>query len=771
MTAPRRRPRPKQPAARRRGLRTVSIILLFFLGAGLLALLTVRGWGEEGGPADASRSFLYGSLGFLSFLIPVLLLLCSVRLLRPNALPGAFLFLHGLSVNLFFLSTLTDIVGRRINPALAGRPGGQLAGRAVDVLTGWMGPVLAYLVLLLGFLLSLIVFTGWDLAGDLASVPVRIPRIPPRRIRPAGQPSFVPEPVDPRTTAGSGNSWSRRRSEGPPPDVPFFVSGGVSEGAGAAVRTAAPPVEDPLDQAPRRGGDALGQLREQEPAPDQDVIPEARETVHAQHAVRPAPPGKLPPETVLLSPPATSRSGVSEAELRERADLLVRKLSEFGVACEVVDFKPGPVLTRFELRPGPGVRVNSIVGRTDDLALALKARRVRILAPIPGRDAVGIEVPNPVPDTVFLREILRTVSGEVLPVALGKRMEGDPIVADIADMPHLLIAGATGQGKSVCLQSIICTLLMKKRPDEVRLALIDPKKGAELRVYDDLPHLWAPVVCDAREARLLLENLVNEMETRYTKLSRNGVRSIGEYNREIAPGLESGPMPYVVLVIDELADLMATSASEIEQPIVRLAQMARAVGIHLVVATQRPSVDVITGIIKANFPSRIAFMVSSKTDSRTILDMNGAEMLLGRGDMLYLPSASPEPLRIQGSLVTGREIRQIVNEWRMQDIPCDFRFDPSILAQGNIQTPADIDSDDALLLRAREIVIRYQIGSQSLLQRKLKVGFSRAGRLMDVLEEQGIVGPSRDGRARDVLMTREEAGLVRPIDTPSEDDA
>ncbi len=767
MTAPRRRPRSKQPAVRRRGLRTVSIILLFFLGVGLLALLTVRGWGEEGGPADASRSFLYGSLGFLGFLIPVLLLLCSVRLLRPNALPGAFLFLHGLSVNLFFLSALTDIVGRRINPALAGRPGGLLAGRAVDVLTGWMGPVLAYLVLLLGFLLSLIVFTGWDLAGDLASVPVRIPRIPPRRIRPAGQPSFVPEPVDPGTRAGSGNSWSRRRSEGPPPEVPFFISGGVSEGAGAALNTPVPPVEDPGEVAPRAGGDALLKTPEHEP-----VTEVAGEPAVADHTgVRPAPPGKLPPETILLSPPATSRSGVSEAELRDRADVLVRKLSEFGVACEIVDFKPGPVLTRFELRPGPGVKVNSIVGRTDDLALALKARRVRILAPIPGRDAVGIEVPNPVPDTVFLREVLRTVSGEVLPVALGKRMEGDPIVADIADMPHLLVAGATGQGKSVCLHSIICTLLMKKRPDEVRLGLIDPKKGAELSIYGDLPHLWAPVVCDAREARLLLENLVNEMETRYTKLSRNGVRSIGEYNREIAPGLESGPMPYVVLVIDELADLMATSANEIEQPIVRLAQMARAVGIHLVVATQRPSVDVITGIIKANFPSRIAFMVSSKTDSRTILDMNGAEMLLGRGDMLYLPSASPEPLRIQGSLVTGREIRQIVNEWRQQDIQCGYSFDPSILAQGNIQAPADLDSDDALLQRAREIVIRYQIGSTSLLQRKLRVGFSRAGRLMDVLEEQGIVGPSKDGRARDVLMTREAAGLVRPVDTPSEDDA
>ncbi len=764
----RRRPGSKRVQPRRRGLRAVSVVVLFFAGAGLLILLAVPGLGAGGGAAGAVRSFIYRILGFLGFLPPLALLLCSARLLRPGILPGAFQFLHGLSVNLLFLSALTDMVGRRINPVLAWKPGGALAGRAVDVLAGWAGPVFAYLILLMGFVLSLMVFTGWDIAGDLASVPVRIPRVNTGRRGPDEQ-GRVPLPA----VTESGNTWSRVKESGPPPEVPGFLPATAVKEAFARPGGEEPPDEDPpvrhtVASRQHAAAEEPGEHVE-EPVPS-DPAAVGHPGSGPVEEGRPAPPGVLPPETVLMSPSSTSKSGVSEAELRERAGLLVRKLSEFGVACEIVDYRPGPVLTRFELRPGPGVKVNSIVGRTDDLALALKASRIRILAPIPGRDAVGIEVPNPVPEAVFLREILRSVSGEALPVALGRRMEGEPIVVDIAEMPHLLVAGATGQGKSVCLHTIICTLLMKKRPDEVRLALIDPKRGAEFRNYEDLPHLWSPVITNAREAKLLLEDLVNTMENRYVRLSQNGVRSIAEYNREMAAKPDStGPMPYIVLIIDELADFMVTSASEIEQPIVRLAQMARAVGIHLVLATQRPSVDVITGIIKANFPSRIAFMVSSKTDSRTILDMNGAEALLGKGDMLFLHSSSPEPLRVQGSLVTTKEIRQIVNDWRQQDLQYQFAFDPAVLSGGNNPDPVGLDADDPLIQKARELVIRYQIGSTSLLQRKLRLGFSRAGRIMDELEERGVVGPSRDGRARKVLVTREEAGLVAPVDTPEED--
>lgn len=723
------------------------MILLFFTGAGLLALLAFP---AGAGAAARAREAIYGATGFLSFLVPVLLLVSSARLLRPSALPGAFGMLHGLSVNLFFLSALTDIVGRRFNPALAHTPGGLLAGRAVDHLTALAGPLLAYLVLLLGFVLSLAVFTGWDIAGDLAGLSAGLPR----RSRTA-----TPRACAPPEPAQGANLWARTSADGQPPALPGFLedAGGFSPLRGGAVEEERREPQERHPLADSHEEVAAGPVRR----PRVDG-PAARADGPAARAVHP---GILPPDSILMAQPATVKSGVTEAELRERSEILVRKLAEFGVVCEIVDCRPGPVLTRFELRPGPGVKVNSIVGRSDDLALALKARRIRILAPIPGRDAVGIEVPNPSPETVFLRDVLRSVRNEVLPVALGRRMEGEPCVADIADMPHLLVAGATGTGKSVCLHAIICTLLMTKRPDEVRLALIDPKKGTELAAYGDLPHLWAPVVCDSREARLLLEDLVREMEERYTRLARSAVRSISEYNRELDPADADGTMPYIVLIIDELADLMTTSASETEQPIARLAQMARAVGIHLVVATQRPSVDVITGVIKANFPSRIAFMVGSKTDSRTILDMNGAEMLLGRGDMLYLPATSPEPLRIQGSLVSGKETRDIVAHWRDQDLPGAYVFEPSSHSStGNMAAPGDLDSDDELLRKARDIVIRYQIGSQSLLQRKLRVGFARAGRLMDLLEERGVVGPTKEGRARDVLISREDAGMAGPGD-------
>lgn len=681
---------------------------------------------------------LYGHAGLLAFLPPLFMLAGAARLARRSALPGVFGILHGLAVNLFFLSILTDMVGRRLNPALEGVPGGMLASRAVDLATAWMGPLPAYLASLLGFLLSLAVFTGWDLAGDLASVPVRIP-VPRPRQGPAGAAREQPS-ASPRS---EGHGWGREREQGAPPLVPGFLSGVPDDARESEI-----PLRRHVEQA-------VEPVRRTPEPPAAAAEPRAVEEADGEET----PPGVLPPESLLVSTPASSRTGMTDAEIRSTSDLLVRKLAEFGVVCEMSAHTTGPVLTRFELRPGPGVKVNSIVGRTDDLALALKAKRIRILAPIPGRDAVGIEIPNPSPQTVHLLDVLGSVRGEILPAALGRRMEGDPFVTDIATMPHLLVAGATGTGKSICLHSILCTILMRKRPDEVRIALIDPKKGAEMSSYGDLPHLWAPVVCDAKQARLLLEDLVREMDDRYQRFSRCGARSIGEYNREMSRTGEGRPLPWVILIIDELADLMAVASSEIEQPIARLAQAARAAGIHLVVATQRPSVDVITGVIKANFPCRIAFMVGSKTDSRTILDMNGAEMLLGRGDMLFSASA-PEPVRIQGSLVTGREIRAVVDHWNSQDLPYSYVYDPESPVAGNNPAEEGLDSDDEVVRKAREIVIRYQLGSTSLLQRRLKVGYARAGRIMDVLEHQGVVGPVRAGKTREVLVSREEAGFI-----------
>jgi S-DNA-T family DNA segregation ATPase FtsK/SpoIIIE len=401
------------------------------------------------------------------------------------------------------------------------------------------------------------------------------------------------------------------------------------------------------------------------------------------------------------------------------------------------------------------VKINRILGLADDLALAMKAKRIRILAPIPGKGAVGIEIPNTDPEIVYLRDVLDTMGSEKkgLEVALGKDLEGKPFIIDLCMMPHILIAGATGSGKSVCIHSIITTILMRLSPFHVRLALIDPKM-LELSIYQEIPHLWAPVVVEAKQAHYLLEALTVEMENRYRRLTKAGVRSLSEFNDMITNESEDERMPFILTVIDELADLMMVSASEAEQPITRLAQMGRAVGIHLVLATQRPSVDVITGLIKANFPARIAFNVQSKTDSRTVLDMNGAEKLLGRGDMLFLPSSSPEPVRVHGSFVSTEETRGVVEYWRNQpELPFEFELPDG--EDRNIRKPGNIKLDDPLLEQAKQLVVKHQQGSVSLLQRRLRVGYSRAARLIDMLEQMGVVGPFQGSRARDVLIAPE----------------
>ena len=445
---------------------------------------------------------------------------------------------------------------------------------------------------------------------------------------------------------------------------------------------------------------------------------------------------------------------MTDETLDDLSSLLMEKLQDFGIDCNVSGSYPGPVITRFEVEPGPGIKVNKFVSLSDDLALALKARRIRILAPIPGKGAVGIEVPNPTPETVYLREVMDAITTEKLPIALGKMIEGKPYVADITTMPHLLIAGATGSGKSVCMHSIIASLLLTRTPSQVRLAMIDPKM-LELSIYEGIPHLWAPVVIETDKATGLLEALVSEMENRYKRLSRIGVRSIDEFNSRLTPESEDERLPYIVVFIDELADLMLTVSREIEPAISRLAHMARAVGIHMVLATQRPSVDVITGVIKANFPSRIAFNVQSKTDSRTILDMNGAEKLLGKGDMLYLPTTSPEPVRVHGSFISTEETRTIVEHLRDQpEVPFEFEFPDD--DSWNIGDPFVVKIDDPLFSKAKQVVVHTQQGSVSIIQRRLRVGYSRAASLIDMLEQAGIVGPFQGSKARAVLVTMEE---------------
>ena len=477
---------------------------------------------------------------------------------------------------------------------------------------------------------------------------------------------------------------------------------------------------------------------------------------------------ELPGIDLLHDIPAAA-SVTSDKDLLRLSRVLEEKLADFGIGGRVSEVQPGPVITTYEFEPAPGIKVSQVTSRVDDLAMALRAQAIRMVAPIPGKAAIGIEIPNESAQVVGLREIMASWSSSLsvgaLGLALGRTVSGDPFFADLTGMPHLLVAGATGSGKSVCINVLLCSLLLRHDPTEVKLLLIDPKM-LELNAYHDIPHLLHPVVTDPKEAYKALHWMTLEMERRYRELAKASVRNIVGYNNKVRSGelrdADSAepvePLPYVVVIVDELADLMIQVGREIETPIARLAQMARAVGIHLVLATQRPSVDVITGVIKANFPSRIAFQVSSRVDSRTILDCNGAETLLGRGDMLFLPGGRPAPIRVHGAFVSVEECERIAAHWRA------FGQDPGRLDLDGGRGGADLDAsgDDDLFMEARRLVVTSGVASVSYLQRRLKVGYSRAARIMDMLEEAGVVGPTVGAKPREILERLED--LPQPID-------
>ncbi|HKL12478.1 MAG TPA: DNA translocase FtsK 4TM domain-containing protein [Halanaerobiales bacterium] len=451
-----------------------------------------------------------------------------------------------------------------------------------------------------------------------------------------------------------------------------------------------------------------------------------------------------------------THSDKNKITLENKSELLEETLASFGVEAEVKEVSHGPTITRYEVQPATGVKVSKIVNLSDDISLALAAPDVRIEAPIPGKSAVGIEVPHQNNLIVRLGDILSTdkfqSAESKLTLALGRGIEGDPIVTDLAKMPHLLIAGATGSGKSVCMGSIITSLLYKASPKEVKLILIDPKK-VELINFEGLPHLFSPVVTDPQKASNVLKYVVQEMDRRYELFSDTRTNSIETYNSKVEK--EEDKLPYIVVIIDELSDLMMVAANEVEDNICRLAQMSRAAGIHLVVATQRPSVDVITGLIKANIPSRISFAVSSQTDSRTILDMGGAEKLLGNGDMLFYPVDYKKPVRIQGALITNDEIVDIVEFLKVQkeEDERDFEVDLDELSEVEINKLGE-EKDD-LYEKAVQLVVQYR-ASISMLQRRLHIGHSRAARLIDMMEEEGIVGPYAGSKPRKVLIDEED---------------
>ena len=463
---------------------------------------------------------------------------------------------------------------------------------------------------------------------------------------------------------------------------------------------------------------------------------------------------KLPAITLLDT--VTARRERMADEIKRNVRIIESTLQTFGVECKVVGVNPGPAVTQFEVQPGAGVQVKRITALQNDLSLALAAAPLRIEAPIPGKSAVGIEVPNKSASLVTIREVLETAAfregTNKLALGLGNDVSGQSIVADLTRMPHLLIAGATGQGKSVCINALITSLLFQVTPDHLRLLLIDPKR-VELTGYNGLPHLALPVLVESHQAAAALRWAVAEMDRRYKLFSAEGVRNIASYNEKATQRL-ARPLPYIVIVIDELADLMMVAAGEIEELICRIAQLARAVGIHLIIATQRPSTDIITGLIKANIPSRIAFAVGSQVDSRVILDTGGAEKLLGRGDMLYQPVDAGKPTRIQGAFVSDPEVEGVVNFWKSQGGP---RFMEEILEEGaGTEWQGERREErklDALFARSARAVAAEGAASVSLVQRKFNVGYSRAGRIVDQLAEHRVVGGYQGSKSREVLMT------------------
>tara|TARA_A100001037_G_scaffold125239_1_gene113583 strand:+ start:6063 stop:8384 length:2322 start_codon:yes stop_codon:yes gene_type:complete len=470
------------------------------------------------------------------------------------------------------------------------------------------------------------------------------------------------------------------------------------------------------------------------------------------------------PSSEFLTNPDESYPSVSDDELVEKADFLAKSLLTFGVEGNVVNISPGPVITLFEVEPAEGVRVNKFVQLSDDLARVMKAPRVRIIAPIPGKSSVGIEIPNENPSTVYMKTVVNSEkfisSKSNLTVALGKNTTGENFIIELDKLPHLLIAGTTGSGKSVCINTIISSLLYRSSPDEVRFILIDPKK-LEMAAYRilDKHHLITNedvdehVITTPENAVLALKAAEKEMSRRYDILAESVVRNIAEYREKAKNNNDLETMPYIVLIIDELADLMLRAPKDVEQSIARLAQMARAVGIHLVLATQRPSVDVITGVIKANFPARIAFQVATKIDSRTIIDINGAEKLLGKGDMLFLPPGSSDPIRLHNSYVTLDEINKIVSHIRNQPISNEILLEGTKQSSLNDGELNDTENgQDELINDAIRLVITNQQGSISLLQRRFRIGYSRAARLIDQMEQIGIVGPFTGSKARQVLV-------------------
>ncbi len=714
-------------------------------GAGLLlfglAILSAVGiWGGGAGPvgrhlADTVRLFV----GAISIVLPVLFMVGAWRLMRTPADPehrgrglvGWGSMLLATAAMLHIGQNPVDEVQRDYAGGLLGAGVGDLLKSAV---TAWVAMPLLLLLLVFG----LLVVT----ATPINKIPERLGlRADPDAPAIEEEAAEVEAPAKP----------ARRRP---------------------AKRL--PPPMDPLDPDDELAGVDLQ---------DTIVLPRKMKVPANRKPVDPPEHSPLPTRAEQLAltglagdytlPPANMLGSGAAPKTRSKANdeviaALTGVFEQFDVDAAVTGFTRGPTVTRYEVELGPGVKVERITQLSRNIAYAVKSPDVRILSPIPGKSAVGVEIPNTDPENVSLGDVLRsraaTSDHHPMVVALGKDIEGGYVVANLAKMPHILIAGATGAGKSSCLNSLLVSVLTRATPDEVRLLLIDPKR-VEMTGYEGIPHLVTPIVTNPKKAADSLEWVVREMDMRYDDLAANGVRHIDDFNRKVRNGeikappgseREMRPYPYLLVIVDELADLMMVAPRDVEDSVVRITQLARAAGIHLVLATQRPSVDVVTGLIKANVPSRLAFATSSLADSRVILDQPGAEKLLGRGDGLFLPMGASKPVRIQGAWVTEREIADVVKFCKDQREP---EFRPDVLApaqDSKKKIDEDIGDDLDLLVQAVELVVTSQFGSTSMLQRKLRVGFAKAGRLMDLMETRGVVGPSEGSKARDVLVKPDE---------------
>jgi S-DNA-T family DNA segregation ATPase FtsK/SpoIIIE len=683
---------------------------------------------------------LAGSLGWAAHVLPLAAVVVAVRYLRGLPLRPRWIPLAGWTLCLLSLAAAFEVLHRALPDTVAAGAGGFLGAGVVGPLSRAFYLAGSSFVLLIAVALGLLAATGVSLRdatqgvrqlvrggtrelGQLVRVTsarLRMRLAERAEIRAAGHDEVATEPDE------------TRRVPRPAPRVtqPRKAKAGEPEVVEHRVVAPAPLRQEPLPFANARGEG----------------------------------PYKLPDLDLLSRGPESSPNLDRDALIRN-SQILEKKLADFSVLGRVVKVHPGPVITMYEFEPAPGVKVSRIVNLSDDLALALRAISVRIVAPIPGKNVVGIEVPNVERDVVVIRDVIAHACFQEadtrIPIALGKDIFGNPVTADLASTPHLLVAGATGTGKSVFLNALLCSILMRATPDDVKLLLVDPKM-LEFSLYQGIPHLIAEVVTNPKRAAAALLGVVNKMEERYHLMAKRGVRNIEQYNKAIAKDLATHrpkaddeivpkKLPYIVVVIDELADLMIVAARDVEESLMRLAQMARAAGIHLVLATQRPSVDVLTGIIKANFPSRISFQVSSRTDSRTILDANGAERLLGMGDLLYVPPGSSKLERIHGPYISEKEV-EAVTEWvRQQGSP---EFDPTLirLSQESEKTEERGEELDELFDQAVEVVARNRIASISFVQRKLKIGYNRSARILEQMEADGIVGPQEGTKPREIFV-------------------